>query len=89
MIHQSLLDSVIHQAERHPLDDELLANLRGAFPGVHFTCCMDDDIVCNARPVFQCAGFNVYLVNTNSHCSVLTNDLDVASGIVLAQVIED
>ncbi|MHC8286918.1 hypothetical protein AFK24_25945 [Pseudomonas syringae] len=89
MIEQSLLDNVINQAERSPLDDALLASLRGAWPGVHFTCCMDDDIVANARPVAHCPGFNVYLVNSSSHCSVLTNDLEAASGIVLAQVIED
>ncbi|MFD1692587.1 hypothetical protein ACFSHR_16845 [Azotobacter chroococcum] len=50
---------------------------------------MDDDIVVNAKPVAERPGFNVYLVNSSDHCSVLSNDLGSASGIVLAEIIED
>lgn len=89
MIDPMLLDSVIQQAERSVLDDGLLAGLRDAHPGVHFTLCMDDDILANAKPVAERPGFNVYLVNSSDHCSVLTNDLDCASGIVLAELIAD
>lgn len=88
MIEQTLIDEVIRQAERHALDEALLANLRGSHPGVHFTGCMDDDIQGNAKPVAARPGFNLYLVNSSQHCSVLTNDLASASGIVLAQVID-
>lgn len=89
MIDPMLLDSVIQQAGRGVLDDGLLASLRHAHPGVHFTLCMDDDILANAKPVAERPGFNVYLVNSSDHCSVLTNDLDCASGIVLAELIAD
>jgi hypothetical protein len=89
MISQTLLDDVIRQAEQSVLDESLLVGLRSAHPGLHFTCCMDDDIVVNAKPVAQRPGFNVYLVNSSNHCSVLTNDLDGASGIVLAEIIPD
>ncbi|NHN79015.1 hypothetical protein HA520_17300 [Azotobacter chroococcum] len=89
MISQTLLDDVIRQAEQGALDESLLASLRAAHPGVHFTCCMDDDIAVNAKPVAERPGFNVYLVNSSDHCSVLSNDLGSASGIVLAEIIED
>lgn len=89
MISQTLLDDVIRQAEQGALDESLLASLRSAHPGVHFTCCMDDDIAVNAKPVAERPGFNVYLVNSSDHCSVLSNDLGSASGIVLAEIIED
>ncbi|MFB8830577.1 DUF6129 family protein [Azotobacter sp. CWF10] len=88
MISQTLLDDVIRQAEQGRWAS-LLASLRAAHPGVHFTCCMDDDIAVNAKPVAERPGFNVYLVNSSDHCSVLSNDLGSASGIVLAEIIED
>ncbi|EME02031.1 MULTISPECIES: DUF6129 family protein [Pseudomonadota] len=89
MISQTQLEDVIRQAESAPLDATLLASLRSAHPGVHFTCCMDDDVTVNARPIAERPGFNVYLVNSSQHCSVLSNDLDAASGIVLAEVVAD
>jgi hypothetical protein len=89
MISQDQLDDVIARAEQGPLGVPLLASLRQAHPGAHFTLCMDDDIVVNARPVAERPGFNVYLVNSSDHCLVLTNDLDAASGVVLAEIIPD
>ena len=89
MISQEQLDDVIARAEQGPLGVPLLASLRQAHPGAHFTLCMDDDIVVNARPVAERPGFNVYLVNSSEHCLVLTNDLDAASGVVLAEIIPD
>lgn len=89
MISQDLLDAVIHQAEQGTLGEPLLASLRQTHPGAHFTLCMDDDIVVNAKPIAARPGFNVYLVNSSDHCLVLTNDLDAASGVVLAEVIPD
>lgn len=89
MISQQLLDDVIRRAEAGVLDDALIASLRAAHPGVHFTWCMDDDIVVNARPLVERPRFNLYLVNSSAHCSVLSNDCESASGVVLAEVIAD
>ncbi|MNQ19299.1 hypothetical protein D3C85_323600 [compost metagenome] len=89
MISQAVLDDVIRQAEEGVLDDALLARLRSANPGVHFTLCMDDDIMVNAKPLFERQRFNLYLVNSSDHCSILSNDPDAASGIVLAEIIPD
>ncbi|MBV2133101.1 hypothetical protein KRX52_09835 [Pseudomonas sp. MAP12] len=89
MLSQDLLDAVIRQTEQSVIDDALLARLRSAHPGAHFTACMDDDIAANAKPVATRPGFNLYLVNSSDHCLALTNDLDAASGIVLAEIIPD
>ncbi len=89
MIEQSLLDEVVARAEHSVLGEALIAELRVAHPGVHFTWCMDDDITVNARPVAEYEAFKLYLVNSSDHCSILTNDLDSASGIVLAEVIAE
>ncbi|MCC6076269.1 DUF6129 family protein [Pseudomonas sp. GCM10022188] len=89
MISQQLLDDVVQRAEEGVLDDALIGRLRSAHPGVHFTWCMDDDIVVNAKPLVERPGFNLYLVNSSDHCSVLTNDCASASGIVLAEIIAD
>lgn len=89
MISQTQLEAIIHQAEQEVLGEVLVTRLRGTHPGVHFSCCMDDDITVNARPVAERPGFNVYLVNSSEHCSVLTDDLGAASGVVLAEIIEE
>ena len=39
--------------------------------------------------VLESKAFNVYLIDGREHCLCLTNDFDVATGIVLAEVIED
>jgi len=49
---------------------------------------MDDDIS-NAKPVMSDKDFNVYLVDGREHCLCLTNDYDIATGVVLAEVIDD
>ena len=89
MISQAVIDDVVRQTEEGVLGDALIASLRSANPGVHFTWCMDDDIMVNAKPLVERPRFNLYLVNSTDHCSVLTNDSESASGIVLAEVIPD
>lgn len=86
---ETCLPAVLQLVATHGLGDTLLASLRQTWPGVHFTGCMDDDIPVNAKPVAGGDGFNIYLVNSSNHCSVLTNDFDVASGMVIAEVLPD
>ena len=71
------------------VDESSVQKLREAFPDVHFTYCMDDDIAVNAKPVVEQNNFNLYLVDGREHCLCLTNDNEVATGIVLAEVIDD
>jgi hypothetical protein len=70
------------------LDYDTVSVLRQSYPDIHFTYCMDDDIT-SGKPVLESKAFNVYLVDGREHCLCLTNDFEVATGIVLAEVIED
>ena len=69
--------------------DALLADLRARFPGLHLTVCGDDDVPARLPAVLERPGFNMYLVNGSEHCLSLTNDPDVAIGVVLAWTGED
>lgn len=88
MISAGQLAQISAQVGDQVLSEEVVAHLREAFPGIHFTYCMDDDVV-NAKPVFEHPRFNLYLVNSSSHCPCLTNDHDQATGVVLAEIQED
>lgn len=84
---QATLDAVIAAID-DPLADDLVSRLRGNFPGVTFTVCNDDDVL-NAEPVKECDGFNIYLINTSSHCLSLTRELDSAAGVLIAWLPDD
>lgn len=63
-----------------------VADLRAAFPGIHFTECSEDDISPRAKPVAETESHLLYLVTgATGHCLALTNDFDNASGVVVAR----
>jgi len=70
------------------LNESMLATLRQAYPGIHFTYCMDDDIP-NSEPVLARDEFNLYLVDGREHCLCLTSNPEAATGIVVAEIIPD
>ena len=70
------------------IDEGFVSELRVANPGVHFTYCLDDDIT-TGKPVITEDSFNIYLVDGREHCLCLTNDYENATGIVIAEVIDD
>ncbi|MEF3074559.1 DUF6129 family protein [Methylobacter sp. Wu1] len=70
------------------INESVLATLRQDYPGIHFTYCMDDDIP-NNEPVLTHDDFNLYLVDGREHCLCLTNNPEIATGIVVAEIIPD
>ena len=88
MITPERLDAIIAAVEKYGLADANLTFLRGEFPDLHFTWCMDDD-VCGPRPAATGKGFQVYLVDSSNHCLVFTPSLEAASGVVIAELGED
>lgn len=70
------------------LSEETVTTLRQEFPEVHFTYCTDDDIL-DVTPVESHEGFKIYLVDGRDHCLKFTSNLEAATGVVLAEVIED
>ncbi|MES9874241.1 MAG: DUF6129 family protein [Candidatus Sedimenticola sp. PURPLELP] len=59
--------------------------LRERYPEIHFTYCMDDDVVA-AKPVAEHAQYNLYLVDSSNHCLGFTQSLEAASGLVVAEI---
>ena len=88
MITQSQLQNITDQISSQLLNETLISQLRAQFAPIHFTFCLDDDVA-NVRPVFKGRGFNLYLVDGREHCLCLTVNLENATGVVVAEVIED
>jgi len=90
MISQAQLEQIDAYIIAQPmLSEDTVSQLRQHFPDIHFTYCMDDDIAVNAKPVTQHARFNLYLIDSRQHCLSLTNDADIATGVVVAEVEEE
>lgn len=89
MLNEQAIEQVIDLVSQQGLSEVTIANLREQFNDAHFTYCMDDDVGGAAKPFRECEGFNVYLVNSADHCSVLTREVEGASGMVLAEVFDD
>jgi hypothetical protein len=87
MITKELAEEIAARIEASTPSEMLVAELRKAYPGIHFTYCMDDDV--NATPFIQRPGFNLYLVGGKDHCPSLSCGPETASGLVLAEVLED
>jgi hypothetical protein len=87
MITPRQLSDIAQWVETRGVDDAALSGLRQAYPDLHFTDCLDDDIN-DAEPALQGAGINLYLVDSRQHCLRLTDDLQHASGVVLAVTAE-
>lgn len=59
--------------------------LKAEYAPLRFTHCSEDDIPHNARPVVEAEQFDVYLVAGGEGCLSLTNDTDIAAGVVIAE----
>lgn len=88
MISQTQLQAVEKRIATSRLNDDLIASLRDEFAPLHFTYCADDDVA-SISPISENDGFNLYLIDGREHCLTLTNDLHVATGIVVAEVYPD
>lgn len=85
MVTSRQIAEIARVVELAGLSEATLQRLRSAFPGMHFTHCHDDDVV-GVEPAAQLERANVYLVDGRSHCLALTDDLQRATGVVLADV---
>lgn len=79
-----MLSDISDFVSSQPLGPELSAHLRGKFNDVHFTFCMDDDVV-TADPVLEQEAFNLYLIDSRNHCLSFTQDFELATGVVVAE----
>ena len=87
MINRQQLATIVRLVEEQGLNSAMISRLRGMYPGVHFTHCLDEEIN-HIAPVQERPGFNVYLVDSRQHCLRLTESFELAGGLVLAEVID-
>jgi hypothetical protein len=88
MITTEQVNAIAAKIETMGVDETTVSALRQQYQSVHFTYCMDDDLPNNV-PVSENAAFNLYLIDGREHCLCLTNDYEVATGIVVAEIIAD
>jgi hypothetical protein len=85
MISQVQLEDIGTFLTQQAVDESTVMELRKKFPDIHFTYCMDDDVMA-ASPLYESDAFNLYLIDSRSHCLSFTQDLDIATGIVVAEI---
>lgn len=88
MISSDQISAITAKLEAMGLSDDTVSELRQQYQPIHFTYCMDDDLP-NNTPVVEHKDFNLYLIDGREHCLCLTNDFDIATGIVVAEIIPD
>jgi hypothetical protein len=88
MLTSQQLQDILRLVTNLGIKPDTLARLRAIYPGVHFTHCLDDEIGA-AEPVLTNAYCHLYLVSGGWHCLSLTSDLAAASGVVLAEVVDE
>lgn len=88
MITTEQVNAIVAKIETAGVDETTVSALRQEYQPIHFTYCMDDDLP-NSKPVIEKNDFNLYLIDGREHCLCLTNDYEVATGIVVAEIIPD
>jgi hypothetical protein len=88
MIDAATLETIAGEVAKLGLSEQSLAELRTRHREIHFTYCMDDDVGLRT-PYLSGANFNIYLVDGREHCLRFTDELVYATGLVVAEVIDD
>lgn len=86
MLSADTLQQIASAASGAALNDATLESLKKTWPDLRFTFCNDDDMPARLPPSLRSGNINVYLVGGGEHCLSLTQDMDQAIGVVLAQV---
>jgi len=89
VINADILAAVAARAAELELSEASLGHLRREWPGIHFTFCSADDVPARLNPYLEGKDFHLFLVNNADHCVGFTNQLEAATGIVLATVSDD
>ncbi|WP_428610582.1 DUF6129 family protein [Sedimenticola sp.] len=85
MITRDQLNQIGWLVGEAPLSESTVTVLRSHFPEIHFTYCMDDDVM-TAGPILKGSGFNLYLIDSSQHCLSFTQDMELATGVVVAEI---
>ena len=70
--------------------DPRVAALRSRFPELHFSECSEDDVSPRYRAAFGVPGYALfYITGATGHCLELTNDPEIATGLLVAALGDD
>jgi hypothetical protein len=90
MLNTDTLQQIANKAASiGPLNEAALEALKTSWPELRFTLCNDDDMPARLPPSLQSGNINIYLVGGGEHCLSLTQNIEQAIGVVLAQVDEE
>lgn len=88
MLTAARIEAIADEVVGLGLSEQSLGQLRSQHTDIHFTYCMDDDVGPH-QPYLSRPGLNIYLVDGREHCLKITAQLEHATGLVLAEVIDD
>ncbi len=90
-IDAALMAKVLDQVEIRTgqRGDELVTQLRAAFPGIHFSVCSDDDMPPRLAAAAENALCRLYYVDSADHCLRLSSEAAGATGLVVALLDQD
>jgi len=67
-----------------------IATIRAQFPDLHFTVCSEDDVSPNYNPAVDAGDWQLYYITgASGHCLALTNHAEMATGILLAEKVDE
>ncbi len=85
MIAPTTLNSIAQTLLLSGCSEAAICELRAQFEPVHLVFCSDDEMGA-AEPYREYQDFNLYLIHDSGHCMGLTDDLDSAFGMVVAEI---
>jgi hypothetical protein len=88
MITLAQIQEIAAHVRESGVNESTVLVLRQQYQIIHFTYCMDDDLA-NNTPVLEDNAFNLYLIDGRNHCLCLTTDYELATGVVVAEIIAD
>ncbi len=70
--------------------DSSATALRLRFPDPHFSECSEDDVSPRYKVAFGVQGYDLYYITgATGHCLEITNDPEIATGILSAAKVDD
>ncbi len=88
MITSTQLAEISSTIKAHGVGESVVTQLRQLYQPLHFTYCMDDDVGVY-QPALSESTFNLYLIDGREHCLCLTDNYEVATGVVIAEIVAD
>lgn len=88
MITETRIDAIQCMLQREGVNERAVSGLRRAYTDMHFTYCLEDDIG-EMTPFTEADEYNLYLIDGHDHCLSFTRDQEKATGLVIAEKIDD